>query len=277
MKYHNFFKTRLLRNIILPIIKLTKHDRHINHHWVKNPIKINTYLHKGYWFYGKNREKETLEIFSKVIKRNDIVVEIGGHIGYFSLYFSNIVGEKGKVFVFEPGLNNLPYIKSNVKNHKNIYLIEKAVGDRIGITNFYIDNITGQNNSIVKDFDGLKNTIKYSMDKDAGVEKVEVEMITLDSFCEKNIIKPDVIKIDVEGFEYEVLLGSEFCLSNFPIIMVEVQRNHEEIFDFFYQKNYLMFNVNGKNVDKNYLINCDTQNIFCFHQQKHKELLQKLF
>jgi FkbM family methyltransferase len=82
-------------------------------------------------------------IFKKLINTGDTIVEVGGHIGYVSLYFSRLVGPKGKVIIFEPGSNNLPYIKQNIRQNgdstRNIQLIEAAVGKNKGEAIFYED------------------------------------------------------------------------------------------------------------------------------------------
>lgn len=78
--------------------------------------------------------------FSELISSGDTVVEIGGHIGFISQYFSQLVGEEGKVIVFEPGSNNLQYIKKNILGKDNIYLEQMAISDRSG-TAFFMKTI----------------------------------------------------------------------------------------------------------------------------------------
>ena len=92
-------------------------------------------------------------LFKKLINKGDTVIEVGGHIGFISLYFSKLVGKEGIVYVFEPGINNLPYLKNNVKEKHNIVLIEKGVGSSNARMPFYIENLSGQNNSFIKDYD----------------------------------------------------------------------------------------------------------------------------
>lgn len=62
-------------------------------------ILINSYYHKGYWYYGSRREKNTVEKFYEIIKKGVYVFEIGGHKGYLSTLFSSIIGPDGKLDV----------------------------------------------------------------------------------------------------------------------------------------------------------------------------------
>jgi FkbM family methyltransferase len=55
-----------------------------------------------------------------------------GHIGFTSLYFANLVAPSGKVIVFEPGLNNLEYIRSNIANVNSIILEVAGCSDQDG-------------------------------------------------------------------------------------------------------------------------------------------------
>ena len=55
---------------------------------------------------------------SRVVKPGDYCVDVGAHIGYFTLLLSRLVGETGYVLAFEPGTNNLPKLKRNLElNH----------------------------------------------------------------------------------------------------------------------------------------------------------------
>ena len=271
-----FYKIKSLRKIILPLLKKYSKDFWMSHHWTEDKFFLNSYLHKGYWFHGKNREKATLQFYERIIRQGDIVIEVGGHIGYFSLFFSKLVGVKGKVFVFEPGDNNIEYTKRNIAQKNNIELYKKAIGDKNGKEKFYMDGITGQNNSLVKEFKGLEVNMAYAMDKAAKVTETMVETITMDTFCLEKNVKPNFIKIDVEGFEYNVLCGMEKTIHSHPIIMIEVQKNQELIYDFFQKHNYILYNALQEKVTKEYIKNCVTENIFCFHNAEVQNLQNNL-
>ena len=79
-----------MRKIILFILKNLKFDFKLKHHYTGFNFLLNSYYHKGYWYYGSKREYSTIENFFKIIQKGDYVIEVGGHIGYFSTLFSNI-------------------------------------------------------------------------------------------------------------------------------------------------------------------------------------------
>lgn len=184
------YQSPILRKLILPILeKINLGSITIKHHFTKQPFYLHSFKHKGYWYHGKNREKDTIALFNKLISKNETVIEVGGHIGYFSLLFASLVGDKGKVIVFEPGTNNLPYTRKNLSQSKNIELIEQAVSDTNGILTFYIENLTGQNNTLVKDYDGFAANRQASY-LETEYQKIDVQAIRMDDFIFEKKIQP---------------------------------------------------------------------------------------
>ena len=111
----------LIRPLAMKILKKLDFDISIKHHWTRRKLKLHLFKHKGYWYHGKRRENASMQLFDRLIHAGDNVVEVGGHIGYISLFFSKLVGNQGGVMVFEPGVNNLPYIRKNIKiNHMKV-------------------------------------------------------------------------------------------------------------------------------------------------------------
>lgn len=103
-------KKPLFRRIALPLLKLFNRDILIDHPWAGSKLKLALFEHKGYWFYGKNRERDEMIAFGCFLQPGALVLEVGGHIGFTTLYFSELVTSSGRVIVFEPGPNNLKYI-----------------------------------------------------------------------------------------------------------------------------------------------------------------------
>lgn len=267
-----------MRRYLMPILKATSFDFFMSHHWVPGlRFRLNSFRHKGYWFHGRRREMETMRLFREIIRPSDVVVEVGGHIGYISLYFADLVGKFGKVFVFEPGSNNLPYIRMNLIERvpseigRRIELIEKAVGDEAGVVDFYQDSLTGQNNSVVKDFDGLRANIANSY-VECDVSVCQVKVVTLDEYFSDHRI--DFIKIDIEGFEWFALSGAMRTLEKQrPAVMVEVQANNTEIFSDLTRIGYLLFTPSLERINQPGEMRGNT---FCLHRERHADLIQQL-
>jgi FkbM family methyltransferase len=269
------YKSTILRKVILPIFqKFNPGSITIKHHFTNQPFTLHSFKHKGYWYHGKNREKDTIDLFNKLINKEQTVIEIGGHIGYFSLLFSSLVGEKGKVLVFEPGENNLPYTRKNLSQCNNIKLIEKAASDTNGMLTFYIENLTGQNNTLVKDYDVFTANSEVSF-VESSYQKVEVESVRIDDFILENKIFPNFIKIDVEGAELMVLQGMTECLKNIkPILMVELTNNNKDVIDLVKSYGYEVYNPEGQVFD---LDSQNDQNTFCLHKETHKGIINQVF
>jgi FkbM family methyltransferase len=238
----------LLRKTILAALKITAFDLKIIHPLTHKKFILNTYSHKGYWYYGLKREEKTVKVFKKWIKPNDYVLEIGGHIGYFTTFFADLVGVNGKVDVFEPSDINLFYLDKNIKlqnqqDCQNISIIKKGAGDINGTLDFYIDPISGQNNSFVKNFEGFLVNRQYSAETNALPIKVSADVVTLDSFFENKQKTPDFVKVDVEGFEWNVIQGFKQTIQKFrPILMIEIQQDSEKLIDYFKGIGYCIYN-----------------------------------
>src|SRR5688500_15387600 len=215
-----------LRKPALAMLKTFNRDISIKHHWVERPFLLNLYHHKGYWYHGRKRERDCIEFFYKLIGGDDVVFEVGGHIGYLTQIFASVAK---RVVVFEPGQNNLRYLRQNLSTFRNVEIIEKAVSDENGSATFYLDPLTGQNNSLVKDYRVFSTNRLYA-DRTATTTETRVELVRLDDFVTQSRVYPTFIKIDVEGAELKVLQGMTSILKNQrPKLMVEVSENLLEV------------------------------------------------
>ena len=247
-----------LRKFILYLLKTFAFNFSISNPWTDKRIFLHSFKHKGYWYHGKRREFETMILFENYIKSGMRVAEVGGHIGYITQYFSKLVGSKGQVTVFEPGSNNLPYLERNISDFNNINLVQCAISDTQGMLDFYEDDLTGQNNSLVKDFEGFSRNNNNALGT-AKINTNRVQATTIDKqFIDKGI---DFIKIDIEGAEWMALLGAKEVIKKYrPVLMVEIQANEFEIFNFFLNLNYKMHLPEGDFV---YSFKSLRGNVFC--------------
>jgi FkbM family methyltransferase len=259
----------LIRSIGLPILKAFNRDISIRHHWLNRKVKLNLFTHKGYWYHGRRREAKEMNAISAMVSFGETVVEVGGHIGYISLWLAECVGRcsNGNVTVFEPGSNNLPYIRQNVSGIDHIKLIEKGCGSTNGTLEFFEDSLTGQNNSFVESFGGLQSNINAAPNVDIKINKRVVDVVRLDT--ELSYVSPDFIKIDVEGYELQVLLGTDGWYrkaQKLPIIMIEVQADYNEIGTWMNERNYTLFDIHGNEIS---VIPHSTLNLFALNLEQH--------
>lgn len=250
-----------LRRILMPIFaRVNPGVICIRHHLTHKPFYLHSFRHRGYWFYGSQREHETISLFHTLINRGDVVFEIGAHIGYFSTFFAEKVGKNGQVIVFEPSEANLKLLRRNASAFPNIVVQAIAAGNRIGKASFFIENVTGQNNSLYADYRLFESTRK-SAHINAQYQEITVDITTLDAFIEQTRFTPSFIKIDAEGAELEILQGAHNTLTKCqPIMMVEVTQNYGAVFDLLQTEGYHLMDEDRNPLMRNARF---SGNVFC--------------
>jgi FkbM family methyltransferase len=191
------------------IIKFLRLGNHVS-----LKISVPKYGYKAYYPINKNdlinmtiREDEIIELFTP--KEGDVVIDIGAHMGRYTIIGAKRVGTKGKVIAIEANPSNFEMLKSNIKLNQlnNIIPLNYAVYSKETKLKLYLPA------------EGSGHTIYNTVisDRATNEEKfVEINANTLDYLLQSKGIKSEVnwIKIDVEGAEFEVLKGSTNILSN---------------------------------------------------------------
>jgi FkbM family methyltransferase len=199
----------------------------------------NPEIRKTFQAYALNRihEKATTNLFKKVIKEGDIVVDLGANIGYFTLLAAKLVGKKGKVYAFEPEPRNYNYLIKNAElnSYNNVFTIQKAVSDKNARTKLFLCPYDTGHHTI-NQYEGIRDYKPEFLTKE---EKfIEIETITLDDFLKDKEQSIDVIKIDVEGAEMLALSGMEETIKQsknlkmfvefFPLLIRKMGHSPEE-------------------------------------------------
>lgn len=240
----------ILRKVAFPILRKFNFEYGWKHDVTLRKLYLETWFHKGYWFYGSKRESSELKMFNKLISSGDCVFEIGGHIGYFTQIFEDLVGEEGKVLVAEPTPKNRDFLMKNVRD--NTAVLPFAMADMNGEMEFYTEKFGGFTNSLVNEFtEASGEALSESQNSDeSSISKITVEVKTVDSMCEQHSVSPNFLKIDVEGAELSVLKGAEQVLKNTKALMVEVSRNHKEVFEFLAAYGFITLDAEGRSLGR---------------------------
>jgi FkbM family methyltransferase len=140
-------------------------------------------------------------LFRYVTKQTDIVVDIGAHKGYFSV-FASYEAKKGKVFAFEPFKKNYDALNANIRlnKRKNIKAYNLGIaGSKKNIV-LYANAGNAGGMSVVADW----------FKKEKNVESHKISCISLqDVFSLCKIKQIDYLKVDCEGGEYDILLNAK--------------------------------------------------------------------
>ena len=142
------------------------------------------------------------------------IIDIGANVGYYSLKFSSLIGDSGKIISLEPDTNTFQVLKQNcdLNNFKNIETLNLAVSDTDGFLTLYRDEKHSGKSSL---FTGSNNK-----------DSIRITTKTLDTLLKDRFQNIDFIKIDTEGAELSILKGASNILKITQKILIEL---HEEI------------------------------------------------
>lgn len=191
-------------------------------------------------------ERSVSDLIIANIKKGDVCVDVGSHIGYFTILMAGISGNEGRVFSIEPIKENCDLIAKSLEknNFCNTTVLNIGAGDRIGDTPAVVFEDSSMGNFSDSGF------INYPLDK----ATTNFHTSTIDSLLQNySLEKLNLIKIDVEGYEYKVLKGAEELIDKFhPKLVIEVHSLDIWPYVFFFLK------------DKQYTIKylSNTSNVF---------------
>jgi FkbM family methyltransferase len=149
---------------------------------------------------GFQRE-HLLEAF-KYVRNWRVAIDVGAHVGFWTC---DMAEKFDAVFAFEPAADTYACLVKNTEDLANVVCTPSAVGDEVGCC-------------IMRDPNGVNTGARYAVKAPGGVP-----MVTLDSckfpFC-------DLLKVDVEGFELQVLQGAEQLIEEHePAIIMECDKH----------------------------------------------------
>jgi FkbM family methyltransferase len=166
----------------------------------------------------KTHEPLSTNLFRKILKQGMTCLDVGSNIGYYVCLENKIVGKNGKIIAIEPSPINFKYLQKNVnlQNTTNIELFNFACGKKNGKIDFLVSNRSNWSRVASDDLiDAPPDTI---------LETISLPIKKLDSFIhEQGINKLDFVRMDVEGYELNILEGMEETLRRFkPLLQIEV-------------------------------------------------------
>ncbi len=181
----------------------------------------------GIRFVRGTYEPAKTEAYVSIIKQGDVVFDVGAHVGFYSAIASQLVGETGRVFAFEPHplLNRFLNRHKQLNHLNNLEIITTAIGEKRGQVRF--ETRCGLGTGHISE-EG----------------SITVPVTSLDELVAQGRLPlPNVIKMDVEGAEEYALKGAvktiEQCL---PTILVATHGAEPHLFctEFLTQRGYTL-------------------------------------
>jgi FkbM family methyltransferase len=174
------------------------------------------------FYFGIYPEYLDAFIFLKLQKPESLVIDVGANFGFFSILSAMNYGFKGKIYAFEPNPYARNLLRLNVAQNdleSRIEIFDAAIGDKTGFTNFCITQESS--------FSGIGDTGRSNI-----IEQIEVPLISIDQFTlDKKIVRVDLIKVDVEGYEAGVLSGAMNAIQQNPEIVLLIEISSKNLND----------------------------------------------
>jgi FkbM family methyltransferase len=179
--------------------------------------KLNRLFFK--FLYGDGYEDRVDKALLGKIKKGDVVWDIGANIGYYTSIFSKKVGDGGRVFAFEPHPSTFEKLQKTCVDN-NTTNINLGLSNEVGSLNFS-DKSENTINSIVSDsYKGKKLSVKIDI-----ADNVVKHLIA---------VIPNIIKMDVEGYELSVLKGMNELLKEEKLRLIVIEVHHKLLDDMGY-------------------------------------------
>jgi len=290
-KYKIGFKTRAL-NIFRKLFQIPRFEiwlvsrtygQPINNFWCRLIPPVYTYKNKSIRSVNRDSISYILDI-SNVMDHSayfgyedlshdflfglplssDVIFDIGSNIGTTTLPFANVI-KSGTVYSFEPGISNFKRIQENID-------LNPTLVNRIKLFNIGFGSEMGKAKLFkVHEYNPGMNRI---LPNNSFHEFEEIEIDTIDNFTKTNSInKLDLIKIDVEGYEFNILKGATAVLRELkPKLFIELDDENlkanggsaQELILFVSRFNYLCYNIKTNEiVNENYNFEHCHFDIFC--------------
>ena len=182
--------------------------RHIERHGINYVLDMSDLV--DWWIFMRLADP-VVTVVRDLLKPGMTCVDCGANMGYVSFAMAQEVGAGGRVFSFEPFPGNASRFKRNLEANTLPQLELQSIGICAESGGYRMSRVSEHNAGMSRISSGAD-------------EGVPVDLITLDDFVElKQLDRIDLIKIDVEGYEYEVLRGAIALLRRFrPTLVFEL-------------------------------------------------------
>ncbi len=161
-------------------------------------------------------ERDTTRLFERLVKPGQLVMDLGAHVGYYTLLSAKLVGPTGRVYAFEPESKNYALLQQNIarNGYQNVTAVNKAVADVSGARELFLSGLDN----------GFHSLFQLKLRQAPDAQPTVIEAVTLDDFLEGlGWPRVDLIKMDIEGGELTALEGMQQLLARQPSLNLIVE------------------------------------------------------
>ena len=247
---------KILRSLLLKWPRIYQFIFHF-----KNNYQINFYLNKVH-----ERDFEAFRLLP--LDESKLFVDIGANVGMSALSILTI-NSHANIVSFEPNPVNYAYLDRLADKFVNFQYLSVGLGAKTSNIPFYYPIYNNKRMTALGSYDRNRaenwlneDTVYFFSTDRLKIEKITIEVETLDRFQ----LKPDYVKIDVEGFEQQVLLGATQTIEHDrPILLIEGVSWNDSVHQLLDQWQYQAYRFEN---DTFYLDEFDCDNNFFIPQEK---------
>lgn len=174
-------------------------------------------------FYSGDVDRKITWLCTRIVRPGDTVIDVGANIGLVTLTLAGLVGEKGKVWAFDPNPGLVELIRQSLAENglENVFVEQCAAGAERGELTLRVPEGHSGRGSLVRAQRGRPS------------EEITVPVRLLSELIPPNVMSIRLLKIDVEGFEEQVLLGAEGLFDRSPpdAVLFELNDRKGEVRD----------------------------------------------
>lgn len=166
---------------------------------------------------GRLWEATETRWFTESLRPGDVVVDVGANVGYYTVIAALLVGDKGRVYAFEPDPVGFEILQRNVTLNglNNVILEQKAVAREAGTLRLFLAE---------------ENKGDHRIYQPAGEDRpaIEIEAVQLDEYLSARETSIDFLKVDTQGAELAILEGASATIraSSDLVMAVEYSPRH---------------------------------------------------
>ena len=204
----------------------------------------------------------------EIIKKDDVILDIGANLGYFSKSFSRLA-KNGKVICIEPLPQYYDVLNYFIGQKNNVSLHNVALGEKPGLVTMVLPMQDGMIRT------GLPH---ITNDKHSVSERTQDVRIVNPNSLLKEESKLDYIKCDVEGYEWIIFKELKPTIEKFlPIIQIEIdQKNLKNFTEFFTGLGYVQYGIANFKFIKENGTQHEAGDFLYIHQSKEAQFLKRI-